>query len=70
MVIEIDGEYHMYKLVRDEERTHILNSFNIIVIRFSNDEVIYHIDDVKSRLEYYIQKREKDLFSCNPHGDT
>ncbi len=36
VIIEIDGEYHKYRLKEDEERTKILDFLGLTVIRFSN----------------------------------
>jgi len=52
LVIEVDGEIHKtddqieYDLNRESE----LNKFGITLIRFSNDEVIFHIDSVITRI--------------------
>lgn len=41
LVIEIDGSQHFYtnSLKRDEERTQILNSYGINVLRVSNSDI-------------------------------
>jgi|SRR5690606_30193070 len=48
LVIEIDGEYHNTEKqrIKDDERTELLKSNKITVIRFTNDEVINNIDKV------------------------
>ena len=48
LVIEIDGEYHFTKeqILKDKERTEILNSNGLEVIRFKNEEVIKNINSV------------------------
>lgn len=42
LIIEIDGDYHLAQeqILKDEERTKILNENGVEVIRFKNDEVI------------------------------
>jgi very-short-patch-repair endonuclease len=52
LVIEVDGEIHNNEKLNeyDDGRTAELNKFGIEVIRFSNDEVIYSIDSVISRI--------------------
>jgi very-short-patch-repair endonuclease len=40
LVIELDGEYHKYRLTYDEERTFIINYLGITVLRYSNDIII------------------------------
>ena len=61
LVIEIDGEYHAFETARDDERTNILNSYNIKVIRFRNDNVLHHLEDVNSKLINIIHRREREL---------
>jgi very-short-patch-repair endonuclease len=39
LIIELDGEYHKYKLTKDRDRTEILNSLGLKVIRFTNENV-------------------------------
>jgi len=43
LVIELDGEYHKYRLTEDIERTLILDSLGLKVIRFTNKEVEQNI---------------------------
>jgi very-short-patch-repair endonuclease len=40
LVIELDGEYHKYRLAYDAERTSIINYLGITVLRCSNDIII------------------------------
>ena len=58
LVIEVDGEIHNNEELNeyDSGRTAELNKFGIIVIRFTNDEVIYHIDSVITRILGVITK--------------
>ena len=58
MVIEIDGAVHQdpSQLERDIERIKILASLGIKVIRFSNEEVIGHLDQVINRIESELSK--------------
>ena len=48
LVIEVDGEYHNnpQQLLDDQLRTESLNRLGFQVIRFSNDQVVTHIEDV------------------------
>ena len=46
LIIELDGEYHQYRLMDDAERTTILNYLGLRVIRFSNDEIIDNLEGV------------------------
>ncbi|MDN3581193.1 endonuclease domain-containing protein [Mucilaginibacter flavus] len=40
LVIEVDGDYHLYTQEQDQLRTAILNEKGFDVIRFSNNDVI------------------------------
>ena len=53
LVIEIDGESHYDENAQyyDQERTHILQSYGLQVIRFSNDDVLYNFTGVVDVLE-------------------
>jgi len=48
LIIEIDGEIHDRKKEYDEIRTKFLNYFGFKVIRFTNEEVKYNFEKVKS----------------------
>lgn len=58
LIIEIDGEYHLTKeqIIKDRERTEILNEMGIEVIRFKNDEVTNRIDLILSQIKIKIEK--------------
>ena len=51
LVIELDGEYHKYKLTKDNFRTEIINNLGIKVIRFTNMEVINNISVVINEIK-------------------
>ena len=53
LIIEIDGNYHKYKLKEDNERTKILNSLGVRLIRFKNDRVINNIDEVLAKVKNF-----------------
>ena len=46
LVIELDGDHHAQGVQKfyDLDRTEILSEYRITVIRFSNYEVLYHLD--------------------------
>jgi very-short-patch-repair endonuclease len=46
LIIELDGKYHKYRLAEDENRTEILNSLGIKLIRFANEEILNNLNDV------------------------
>lgn len=69
LIIEIDGDYHLAQeqILKDEERTKILNENGVEVIRFKNDEVINNIDWVLSQIKIKIEKLKIQI-SPNPKG--
>lgn len=50
LIIELDGVYHKYRLTEDQNRTQILNSLGLKVIRFNNEEVINNLPDVLRKI--------------------
>jgi very-short-patch-repair endonuclease len=52
LVIEIDGESHLVEGAKeyDEVRTKVLNGYDIEVIRYTNDEVLNHFNEVEADL--------------------
>ena len=48
LVVEVDGQYHLTpgQIFYDEDRTQILEENGLIIIRFSNDEVLNTIENV------------------------
>ena len=58
LVIEIDGEIHNNEenLEYDNSRTAELNNFGINVLRFTNDQVIYKLDEVILRIHRTLDK--------------
>ncbi len=55
LIIELDGEYHKYRLTEDLERTDILKSLGLKVLRFKNREVEEDIDLVLKRIKEEIK---------------
>ena len=52
LVIEIDGDIHKNEIVaeRDEGREAELKKLGLIVLRFTNDEVLKNIDNVQKKI--------------------
>ena len=48
LAIEVDGEYHLTKdmLVKDLNRDNYLNSIDIYILRFNNDEIEFDLENV------------------------
>lgn len=55
LAIEIDSESHNLRKEYDLVRTKFLNTINIEVLRFTNDEVINNLEGVKTQLENFIK---------------
>ena len=56
LVIEVDGKNHQLNTIKelDQEKEDFLNENNIKVIRFTNDQVDYSLDDVMSKIDSVI----------------
>jgi very-short-patch-repair endonuclease len=56
LVIEVDGDVHNDEVLSeyDISRTAELNKFGIKVIRFTNDQIIYNIDSVITKIHQTI----------------
>ena len=59
IIIEVDGSIHEKEENRidDERRTRILNEKGFIVIRFTNEDIIYNTDAVIKKIQETIYKR-------------
>ena len=58
LVIEVDGEYHndFETQIKDKERTEALESLELIVIRFTNEEVICDMAKVLKAISEYVKR--------------
>ena len=56
LVIEIDGDSHAEAVEYDAERTRILQSLGLTVVRYTNDDVINNIQGVYDDLSEQIEK--------------
>ncbi|WP_262151974.1 endonuclease domain-containing protein [Chryseobacterium foetidum] len=64
LIIEIDGQYHNFQeqIKKDRERTEILESNGLQVIRFSNNEIMEDLDKIISEIN---EKIDEILVSQN-----
>ena len=62
IVIEVDGEYHNKPEQQQDDlwRTEFLERNGFRVIRFSNDEVIYHLSAVINHIKEELSKTEDE----------
>lgn len=53
LVIEIDGESHLSADAReyDDHRTKVLNGYGIEVVRYTNEQILNHLDEVEKDLK-------------------
>ena len=57
LVIEVDGEYHTNRTQKmyDEDRDQILESYNFVILRFTNDQVInstqFVLDEIRRMIK-------------------
>jgi very-short-patch-repair endonuclease len=56
LVVELDGDYHKYKLTEDKERSDILTCLGLRVIRFTNKNVEQEINEVIKALISELKK--------------
>ncbi|MFZ2153172.1 MAG: endonuclease domain-containing protein [Microgenomates group bacterium] len=60
LAIEIDGSSHNNKKCTDKLRDQFLKQIGIDTIRFTNNEIIYNINDVKNKLIAVLPPRVKE----------
>ncbi|WP_455062007.1 DUF559 domain-containing protein [Prevotella fusca] len=63
LIVEIDGKYHLKdgQIVKDEERTHDLKQWGYTVIRFTNEEVFNHREEI-------IRKIKETIMAIDSHN--
>ena len=55
LIIELDGTIHNFKIKQDKERTEILNSLGLRIIRFSNNEVENNLNNVIKKISKEVE---------------
>ena len=60
LCIEIDDPSHDFRAEDDEKRTEYLESLWIKVVRYTNEEIYKHLEEVIFDLEDIIKEREKN----------
>ncbi len=55
LIIEIDGPIHEKQVEADQERQEILTQMGFHFLRFTNDQVLHHIDDVLSQITQFLK---------------
>jgi isobutyryl-CoA mutase len=79
LVIEVDGNYHQLPEAKfsDTERTMQLNDLGFDVIRLTNEEITYHLDDVVQRIherlttlpDKELTEKNSEVPKVSPTGD-
>jgi len=57
LIIEVDGAYHSeYEQMQyDENRTQVLEKMGLVVIRFTNEEVLFKTDETTEKIKQKIK---------------
>jgi very-short-patch-repair endonuclease len=50
LIIEIDGPIHEQQAEQDQERQQLLTELGFQFLRFTNDQVLHHLEDVLSQI--------------------
>ncbi len=61
LVIEVDGGYHFTpeQMSDDAARAQILNNMGFSIMRFTNEEVMFQVDDVTRKIyDYLLEQAE------------
>ena len=61
LAIELDGEIHNFQKEQDQTRTEELNRHGILIVRFTNHQVINNLKDVLSRVSEVIIERRNQV---------
>ena len=66
LVIEVDGDIHLLEEVQEKDKlkNKLLQEAGFTVLRYTNDEVLHHIDQVRWNIESWIE--EGDFPPPNP----
>ncbi len=57
LIIEVDGPVHDHQKEEDQKRQEYLTEMGYHVIRFTNDQVIQHLDDVLTEVTRILEQR-------------
>jgi very-short-patch-repair endonuclease len=72
MVIEVDGITHLYDEVieKDEQKQMLLEQAGSTLMRFTDDEVLNHIDNVRRKIKFWIEENNFPPPSPRQRGDN
>jgi very-short-patch-repair endonuclease len=61
LIIEVDGYSHQFKYAADLERDRILKDLGYLTLRFTDDEVKNHIQNIKRAIEQALEDQMKGI---------
>ena len=61
LAIELDGQYHDFKVEYDERRQKRIESHGVQFIRFTEKEIIEDIDPILEEIRYWVTERVKTM---------
>jgi very-short-patch-repair endonuclease len=69
LVIEVDGITHFDEegVLRDQHKDSVLKQNGFHVMRFTDNEVLQHIEHVRATIEDWIEERENKVPPSAPH---
>lgn len=70
LVIEIDGDSHAVAIEYDAVRTKVLEALGLIVVRYTNDEVLRSIQGVYEDLCRRIESIKKEIYESQLRETT
>jgi very-short-patch-repair endonuclease len=66
LVIELDGFTHIHGFVNDDVKDRCLKDLGFNIIRFSDDDVFFDLENVRRVLENYVADWESSMSSPQP----
>ena len=69
LVIEVDGKYHEHQIVDDQLRANDIINEGFEIIRFTNDEVLFDIDEVIKKIKAQLESSSRKTTQVLPHGE-
>jgi very-short-patch-repair endonuclease len=66
LVVEEDGAIHAMQQAEDAEREALLQEYGFTVLRFSNEQVLSHLDEVLSVIGQFVSDRGSRISDHRP----
>ena len=61
LVIEIDGKIHNKQKIEDAKRTEYINDLWIMVIRYTNEQILNQLEKIKQDITTKLKNREQHI---------